>query len=48
VTIPNDIRDKFGIRPNGEVKSEVVNGSIVLRKASKKIGIARVRSFFQQ
>jgi AbrB family looped-hinge helix DNA binding protein len=34
VTIPKDIREKFGIRPNAEVEFKVVNGSIVLRKAA--------------
>ena len=43
VTIPKEIREKFGIRPNAEVKFEVVNGSIVLRKAAKKIGISKWR-----
>ena len=42
-TIPKHIREKFGIRPNAEVSFEVVNGSIVLRKAIRKIGIARWR-----
>jgi len=44
VTIPKDIREKFDIRPNADVSFEVVNGSIVLRKAIRKIGIARPRS----
>jgi AbrB family looped-hinge helix DNA binding protein len=43
VTIPKDIRGKFGIRPNAEVEFKVVNGSIVLRKAPKKSGIAKWR-----
>ena len=43
VTIPKDIREKFGIRPNADVEFKVVDGSIVLRKASKKIGIAKWR-----
>jgi AbrB family looped-hinge helix DNA binding protein len=43
VTIPKEIREKFGIRPNAEVKFEVINGSIVLRKAAKKIGIVKWR-----
>jgi AbrB family looped-hinge helix DNA binding protein len=43
VTIPKDIREKFGIRPNAEVEFKVVDGSIVLRKASKQIGIAKWR-----
>jgi AbrB family looped-hinge helix DNA binding protein len=43
VTIPKDIREKFGIRPNAEVEFKVVNGSIVLKKAAKKIGIAKWR-----
>ena len=43
VTIPKDIREKFGIRPNVEVEFQVVNGSIVLKKTPKKIGIAKWR-----
>jgi AbrB family looped-hinge helix DNA binding protein len=43
VIIPRGIREKFGIRPNAEVEFEVVNGSIVLKKTSKKIGIAKWR-----
>jgi len=43
VTIPKDIRERFGIRPNAEVDFEVVNGSIILKKAFRKIGIAKWR-----
>lgn len=43
VTIPKDIRERFGIRANAEVDFEVINGSIVLRKAARKIGIAKWR-----
>ena len=43
VTIPKEIREKFGIRPNAEVSFEVVNGSIVLKKAARKSGISKWR-----
>jgi len=39
VTIPKDIRDRFGIGPNSEVEFHVENGAIVLKKAPKKLNL---------
>jgi len=36
VTIPKEIRSRFGIGPETEVKFDLVNGSIVLKKAPRK------------
>ena len=41
VTIPKEIRDRFGIGPETEVEFHVANGSIVLRKAPKKLNLSR-------
>lgn len=41
VTIPNDIRDKFGLGPETEIEFRVVGGSIVLKKAPKKLNLAK-------
>ena len=35
VTIPKEIRDRFGLGANSEVEFHVENGSIVLKKAPK-------------
>jgi AbrB family looped-hinge helix DNA binding protein len=37
VTIPKEIRDRFGLRPNAEVEFHQVNGLIVLKKAPRKL-----------
>ncbi len=36
VTIPKEIRRKFGIGPNAEVEFAVVNGEITLRTTPRK------------
>jgi AbrB family looped-hinge helix DNA binding protein len=41
VTIPKDIRDQFGLRPETEVEFRVVGGNIVLKKAPKKLNLAK-------
>ena len=43
VTIPREIRERFGIKPHGEVRFEVVDGQIVLMKAAGKSSIAKWR-----
>ena len=43
VTIPKEIRDRFGLLPETEVEFRVIHGSIVLRKAPKKLDLARWR-----
>ena len=37
VTIPKAIREQFGIGPETQVEFRVVGGSIVLRKAPRKL-----------
>lgn len=41
VTIPKEIRDQFGLGPETEVEFRVIGGSIVLKKAPKKLNLAR-------
>ena len=32
ITIPKELRDKFGLKPETEVEFQIVNNSILLRK----------------
>ena len=52
VTIPKDIRDRFGLGPDAQVEFRVVNGSIVLKKTPKKLDLrkwkGRCRESFSQ
>ncbi len=41
VTIPKEIRDQFGLGPETEVEFHVLNGAIVLKKAPKKLNLAK-------
>ena len=41
VTIPKDIREQFGLGPETEVEFRVIGGSIVLKKAPKKLNLAK-------
>jgi AbrB family looped-hinge helix DNA binding protein len=41
VTIPKQIRVQFGLGVNTEVEFRVVNGSVVLKKAPKKLNLAK-------
>ena len=41
VTIPKEIRDKFGLGPESEVEFQVIDGSIVLKKAPKLLALAK-------
>lgn len=41
VTIPKEIRERFGIGPETEVEFRVVKGSIVLRKAPNKLNLEK-------
>ncbi len=43
VTIPRDIRLKFGIDATTRVEFKVVDGSIILKKVPVKIGIHKWR-----
>jgi AbrB family looped-hinge helix DNA binding protein len=41
VTIPKEIRERFALSPATEVEFRVVKGSIVLKKAPKKLALRR-------
>jgi len=41
VTIPKDLREKFGLKPETEVEFQVVNNSILLRKKPRKLALTR-------
>jgi AbrB family looped-hinge helix DNA binding protein len=41
VTMPKEIRDRFGLRPNAEVEFHLVNGSIILKKAPRKLALRK-------
>jgi AbrB family looped-hinge helix DNA binding protein len=40
VTIPKEIREQFGLRPETEIEFRVVSESIVLKKAAKQLNLA--------
>ena len=39
VTVPKEIRDRFGLFPATEVEFRIENGSIVLKKSPKKLAL---------
>ena len=41
VTIPKEIRDQFGLGPETEVEFKVVHGSIILKKAPKRLDLRK-------
>jgi AbrB family looped-hinge helix DNA binding protein len=41
VTIPKEIRERFGLGPGTEVEFRVVHGSIILKKVPKKLNLRR-------
>lgn len=41
VTIPKEIREQFGLGPETEVEFHVVAGSITLKKAPRKLNLAK-------
>ena len=41
VTIPKEIRDQFGLVPETEVEFHVMNRAVVLKKAPKKLNLAK-------
>ena len=43
MTIPKEIRERFGLRPNTEVEFSVESGAIILRKAPKKLDLEKWR-----
>jgi len=45
VTIPKDIRDRFGLTKTSEVEFRVVDGVITLRKKRKKIALEKWKGY---
>jgi AbrB family looped-hinge helix DNA binding protein len=41
ITIPKDLRERFGLKPETEVEFQVVNNSILLRKKPGRLNLAR-------
>ena len=41
VTIPKDLREQLGLKPETEVEFQVVDNSIVLRKKPRKLALSR-------
>jgi len=41
VTIPKDIRERFGLAPDTEVEFRIVGGSIILKKAPRKLDLRK-------
>lgn len=41
VTIPKELRDRFGLGPRTEVEFHVVEGALVLRKKSTPVDFAK-------
>ena len=41
VTIPKDLREKFGLKPEMEVEFKVVNNSILIQKKPGRLNLAR-------
>ena len=41
VTIPKEIRDRFGLGPETEVEFHVVHGAIVLKKALRQLDLRK-------
>lgn len=48
VTIPKEIRDRFGIGPESEVEFAVVRGEIVVKKKPRKLDVAKVAARFRK
>lgn len=41
VTIPKDLREKFGLKPETEVEFQVVNNTLLLRKKPRELRLSR-------
>jgi AbrB family looped-hinge helix DNA binding protein len=41
VTIPKEIRDRFGLTANSEVDFHIQNGEIVLKKSPKRLDLEK-------
>ena len=48
VTIPKELRERFGLGPETEVEFRVVNGSILLKKAPKKLNLRKWKGRLQE
>ena len=48
ITIPKGIRDRFGLASGTEVEFRVANGSITLKKAPKKLNLAKWKGHCQE
>lgn len=41
VTIPKDIRERFGLGPETEVEFQIVRSAIMLKKSPKKLNLRK-------
>jgi AbrB family looped-hinge helix DNA binding protein len=41
ITIPKEIRERFGLRPSTDVEFRIVGGSIILKKTPKKLDLRK-------
>jgi AbrB family looped-hinge helix DNA binding protein len=41
VTIPKEIRDRFGLGPETDVEFKIVGGAIILKKAPRKLDLRK-------
>ena len=41
VTIPKDIRDRFGLSPETEVEFHVAHGAIILKKSPRQLNLRK-------
>jgi AbrB family looped-hinge helix DNA binding protein len=41
VTIPKELRERFGLKPETEVEFRVINNSIFLQKKPRKLNLSR-------
>jgi AbrB family looped-hinge helix DNA binding protein len=52
VTIPKDIRERFGLGPNSEVEFQIEDGRVVLKKSPKRLNLeewkGRCKSSFKK
>jgi AbrB family looped-hinge helix DNA binding protein len=45
ITIPKEIRDKFGFSPHTEVEFRLVNGAVVLRKVRRELPLRKWKGY---
>jgi AbrB family looped-hinge helix DNA binding protein len=41
ITIPKNIRDRFGLEPGAEIELRVENGSVILKRAPKRLNLEK-------